>query len=253
MRTPLIAGNWKMFKTVHEAVAFAKEFKSLVAGVTGVDIVLAPLFTAVHAVAEAVRATNIAVSSQDLFWEKARLPVRSHPAWCVKPAPSTLSMGIRNVGVLGDTDVMINRKVLAALNADLTPVVCVGETLEEREGNKTFDVLDRQVKGALESVAPEQVANLTIAYEPVWAIGTGRNATATQAQEAHAHIRARLRQWFGAETAEQCRILYGGSVKPDNAAELLREPRRGWCTAGGASLDVAGFGKIVAAARPAVV
>jgi triosephosphate isomerase len=255
MRTPLIAGNWKMFKTVHEAVAFAKEFKSLVAGVTGVDIVLAPPFTAVHAVAEAVRATNIAVSSQDLYWEKEGAFTGAVSPGMVREAGAEYAI----VGhserrrVFGDTDVMVNRKVLAALNADLTPIVCVGETLEEREGNKTLDVLDRQVKGALESVSPEQVANLTIAYEPVWAIGTGRNATAAQAQEAHAHIRARLRQWFGAETAEQCRILYGGSVKPDNAAELLREPDVDGALVGGASLDVAGFGKIVAAARPAVV
>jgi len=255
MRTPLIAGNWKMFKTVQEAVAFAKEFKSLVAGIAGVDIVLAPPFTAVHAVAEAVRATNVAVSSQDLYWEKEGAFTGAVSPGMVREAGAEYAI----VGhserrrVFGDTDVTVNRKVLAALNADLTPIVCVGETLDEREGNTTLDVLDRQVKGALDSVSPEQVAALAIAYEPVWAIGTGRNATAAQAQEAHAHIRGRLRQWFGAETAEKCRILYGGSVKPDNAAELLREPDVDGALVGGASLDVSGFGKIVAAAAPAVV
>jgi triosephosphate isomerase (TIM) len=255
MRTPLIAGNWKMFKTVHEAVAFAKEFKGLVKDVTGVDIVIAPPFTAVHAVAEAVRASNIAVAAQDLFWEREGAFTGAVSATMIREAGAEYVI----VGhserrrLFGDTDVTVSRKAAAALGAKLTPIVCVGETLEEREGHATLDVLDRQLKGALDGFTPEQVQELVIAYEPVWAIGTGRNATAAQAQEAHAHIRARLRQWLGADTAERCRILYGGSVKPDNVFELMREADVDGALVGGASLDVRGFGEIVTKSRPAVI
>jgi len=137
--------------------------------------------------------------------------------------------------------------------AGLTPIVCVGETLEEREKNETLAVLDRQIKDGLDGFTGEQVAAMIIAYEPVWAIGTGRNATAAQAEQAHAHIRARLRQWFGAGAADRCRILYGGSVKPDNVAELVREPDVDGGLVGGASLDVKGFTALVRNARPTAV
>jgi len=250
MRTPLFAGNWKMFKTVHEAVAFAKEFKGAVKDVIGVDIVLAPPFTAVHAVAEAVRASNIAVAAQDVYWEREGAFTGEVSAAMVREAGAEYVI----VGhserrrLCGETDVMVNRKLIAAIAADLTPIVCVGETLEEREGSRTFTVIDRQLKDGLDGTTPEQVADLVIAYEPVWAIGTGRNATAAQAQEVHAHIRGRLRQWFGADTAERCRILYGGSVKPDNIAELTREADVDGALVGGASLKATDFIPIVAAA-----
>jgi triosephosphate isomerase len=255
MRTPLFAGNWKMFKTVHEAVAFAKEFKGAVKDVIGVDIVLAPPFTAVHAVAEAVRASNIAVAAQDVYWEREGAFTGEVSAAMVREAGAEYVI----VGhserrrLCGETDVMVNRKLIAAIAADLTPIVCVGETLEEREGSRTFTVIDRQLKDGLDGTTPEQVADLVIAYEPVWAIGTGRNATAAQAQEVHAHIRGRLRQWFGADTAERCRILYGGSVKPDNIAELTREADVDGALVGGASLEVKSFGEIVTKGRQAVV
>jgi len=255
MRTPLFAGNWKMFKTVHEAVAFAKEFKGAVKDVIGVDIVLAPPFTAVHAVAEAVRASNIAVAAQDVYWEREGAFTGEVSAAMVREAGAEYVI----VGhserrrLFGETDVMVNRKLIAAIAADLTPIVCVGETLEEREGSRTFTVIDRQLKDGLDGTTPEQVADLVIAYEPVWAIGTGRNATAEQAQEVHAHIRGRLRQWFGADTAERCRILYGGSVKPDNIAELTREADVDGALVGGASLEVKSFGEIVTKGRQAVV
>jgi triosephosphate isomerase len=255
MRTPLFAGNWKMFKTVHEAVAFAKEFKGAVKDVIGVDIVLAPPFTAVHAVAEAVRASNIAVAAQDVYWEREGAFTGEVSAAMVREAGAEYVI----VGhserrrLCGETDVMVNRKLIAAIAADLTPIVCVGETLEEREGSRTFTVIDRQLKDGLDGPTPEQVADLVIAYEPVWAIGTGRNATAAQAQEVHAHIRGRLRQWFGADTAERCRILYGGSVKPDNIAELAREADVDGALVGGASLEVKSFGEIVTKGRQAVV
>src|SRR6185436_12123016 len=134
-----------------------------------------------------------------------------------------------------------------------TPIVCVGETLEEREGGAMLEVLDRQIKDGLDRLTPDQVAALVMAYEPVWAIGTGRTATAAQAGEAHAHIRKRLRQWFGADAADQCRVIYGGSVKPDNIKELAAEPDVDGALVGGASLDVRSFADIVTRARPAAV
>jgi len=135
----------------------------------------------------------------------------------------------------------------------LTPIVCIGETLEERERQETLTVLDRQIKDGLDQLSSEQIALLVVAYEPVWAIGTGRTATAAQAGEAHAHIRKRLRQWFGAPAADECRVIYGGSVKPDNIKELTAEPDVDGALVGGASLDVRGFASIVTGAHPAAV
>jgi triosephosphate isomerase (TIM) len=255
MRTPVIAGNWKMFKSVHEAVAFAKEFKSLVKDVSGVDIVLAPPFTALHAVADAVRASNIAVAAQDVFWEREGAYTGEISAAMLQEAGAEYVIigHSERRRLFGDTDVAVNRKLVAAIGAELTPIVCIGETLEERESEQTLVVLDRQLKAGLDGIAAGRVAELVIAYEPVWAIGTGRNATAMQAQDAHAHIRGRLRQWFGADVAERCRILYGGSVKPDNITELIRETDVDGALVGGASLDARGFGEIVTKSRPAVV
>lgn len=247
MRTPFVAGNWKMFKTVHEAVAFAKEFRSVVKDVTGVEIVVAPPYLAVHAVADALRNSNVAVAAQDLFWEKEGAFTGAVSASMIKEAGAEFVI----VGhserrrLFGETDQTVNRKLVAALSANLGPIVCVGETLEEREANQTFDILDRQVKVGLDGLTTDQVADLVVAYEPVWAIGTGKVASAAQAEEAHEHIRGRLRQWFGANAADHCHIVYGGSVKPDNIAELMREPNVDGALVGGASLDVRGFSDIV--------
>ena len=142
---------------------------------------------------------------------------------------------------------------MAAIGAGLTPIVCIGETLEERERDETLAVLDRQIKDGLDGLTAEQVAELVVAYEPVWAIGTGRNATAAQAGEAHAHIRTRLRQWFGGDAADRCHVIYGGSVKPDNIRELIAEPDVDGALVGGASLDVQSFADIVTRSRPAAV
>jgi triosephosphate isomerase len=155
--------------------------------------------------------------------------------------------------LFAETDATVNRKVFAAMAAELAPIVCVGETLEERERNETLTVLDRQIKDGLDRLTAEQVADLVIAYEPVWAIGTGRTATAAQAQEAHAHIRQRLRQWFGGDAADRCRLLYGGSVKPDNIRELVAEADVDGALVGGASLEVRSFTDIVLRSRPAAV
>jgi triosephosphate isomerase len=152
--------------------------------------------------------------------------------------------------LFGETDQTVNRKLVAARAAGLTPIVCVGETLDERERNETLAVLDRQIKDGLDGLAGEQLADIVIAYEPVWAIGTGRNATAAQAAEAHAHLRKRLRQWFAGDAAEKCQILYGGSVKPDNIRELINEEDVDGALVGGASLDVASFAEIITRSRP---
>jgi triosephosphate isomerase len=152
-----------------------------------------------------------------------------------------------------ETDETVNRKLVAALGAKLAPIVCIGETLDERESNQTLAVLDRQIRAGLDGLTGEQVASLVIAYEPVWAIGTGRNATPAQAAEAHGHIRSRLRQWFGGDAADQCHVIYGGSVKPDNIHELVLNADVDGALVGGASLDVRGFFDIVARSRQSAV
>jgi triosephosphate isomerase len=151
--------------------------------------------------------------------------------------------------LFADTDEAVNRKLAAALAADLTAIVCIGETLEERDASRTLEVLDRQLEAGLKGLTGAQVASLVIAYEPVWAIGTGRNATPAQAGEAHAHIRSRLRQWFGAHAADQCHVIYGGSVKPDNIRDLMALPDVDGALVGGASLSVQSFLAIVAGSR----
>jgi triosephosphate isomerase len=254
-RHPLIAGNWKMFKTVTEAVVFAKELRSLVKDVADVEIVVAPPFTAIHAVAEALRNTNVGVSSQDVYWEKEGAFTGEVSAGMIKEAGAEFAIigHSERRRLFGETDATVNRRIGATIAAGLTPIVCVGETLEERERNETLGVLDRQIKDGLDRLTADQVADLVVAYEPVWAIGTGRNATAAQAEEAHAHIRTRLRQWFGAEPADRCHVIYGGSVKPDNIADLIREPDVDGALVGGASLEVKSFGEIVSRSRVAAL
>jgi triosephosphate isomerase len=255
MRTPLIAGNWKMFKTVSDTVGFVTDLRDLVKGVSGVDIVIAPPFTAVHAAAEAARGSSIGVAAQDLYWEReGAFTGEISPAMVKEAGAAYVIIGhSERRRLFGETDVIVNRKTRAAIAASLKPIVCIGETLEERERGEMLDVLDRQIKDGLDQIPADQVAALIIAYEPVWAIGTGRTATAAQAGEAHAHIRKRLRQWFGGDTADACRILYGGSVKPDNIRELIAEEDVDGALVGGASLDARSFGDIVTrSVRPAV-
>jgi triosephosphate isomerase len=255
MRIPFIAGNWKMFKTVSEAVVFVKELRTAVKDVDRVEIVLAPPFTALHAVAEAARNTNIGVAAQNLYWEREGAFTGEVSPDMVREAGAEFAI----VGhserrrLFGESDAIVNRKTMAAIGAGLTPIVCIGETLEEREREETLAVLDRQIKDGLDRITAEQVAEIVLAYEPVWAIGTGRTATAAQAGEAHAHIRTRLRQWFGADAAERCHIIYGGSVKPDNIRELIAEADVDGALVGGASLDVRGFADIVSRSRQAAV
>ena len=244
-----------MYKTVNETVVFVKELRSAVRDVKDVEIVVAPPFTALHAAAEAARNTNIGVSAQDLYWEKEGAFTGEVSAGMIKEAGAeyTIVGHSERRRLFGETDAIVNRKVVAAIGAALTPIVCIGETLDEREKNETLAVLDRQLKDGLDGLSAQQVADLVVAYEPVWAIGTGRNATAAQAGEAHAHIRTRLRQWFGGDAADRCHVIYGGSVKPDNIRELIAEPDVDGALVGGASLDVRSFTDIVTKSRGAAV
>jgi triosephosphate isomerase len=255
MRIPFIAGNWKMYKTVQDAVVFVKELKSAVRDVVDVEIVVAPPFTAVHAVAEAARNSNIGVAAQDLYWEREGAFTGEVSPTMVKEAGAEYAIigHSERRRLFGETDTIVDRKTAAAIGAGLTPIVCIGETLEEREREETFAVLDRQIKDGLDGFSAEQVAELVVAYEPVWAIGTGRTATSAQAGEAHAHIRMRLRQWFGGDAADRCHVIYGGSVKPDNIRELIAEPDVDGALVGGASLDVRSFIEIITRSRPAEV
>ena len=251
-RLPLIVGNWKMYKTVAEAVAYIKEFRELVKWIDDVEIVVAPAFTAVHAAADAARNSNVAIAAQDLYWEGEGAFTGEVSAQMVREAGAEyVIVGHSERRTLfGETDASVNRKTLAAFAAGLTPIVCVGETLDQRKGNQTFDVLDRQIREGLARLTSDQIAQLVIAYEPVWAIGTGHNATPSQAAEAHGHIRLRLREWFGAEGADLCHIVYGGSVKPANIRELVAQEQVDGALVGGASLDIQAFTEIVTRSRP---
>ena len=247
MRTPLIAGNWKMFKTVTETVKHVKELRPLVKDIADVEIVVAPPFTSIHAAVEALRGSNIAVAGQDLHWERdgAFTGEISAPMLIDAGAELVIIGHSERRTLFGETDATVNRKIAAAFASGLTPIVCIGETLDQRERNETLDVLDRQIKNGLDGLTAEQLPRLVLAYEPVWAIGTGRNATPAQAGEAHHHIRERLRQWFGADAADLCRIIYGGSVKPENIRDLAAQADVDGALVGGASLDVRAFADII--------
>jgi triosephosphate isomerase len=255
MRTPFICGNWKMFKTVADTVKYVKEFRGLVKDVADVEVAVAPPFTALYAAAEAARNSNIVIAAQDVYWEREGAFTGEIAAPMIREAGAEyVIVGHSERRTLfGETDVTVNRKTQAVFAAGLTPIVCIGERLDERERHDTFDVLDRQIKHGLDGATAEQLGQLVIAYEPVWAIGTGRTATPDQAGEAHGHIRQRLRQWFGVEAAELCHIIYGGSVKPDNIKALISQQDVDGALVGGASLDVQAFFDIVSRSRPAAV
>ena len=244
-----------MHKTVADTVKYVKEFRALVKDVADVEIVIAPPFTALHAAAEAARNSNVGVAAQDLYWEREGAFTGEISAMMIAEAGAAyVIIGHSERRTLfGETDASVNRKLAAAFGGGLTPIVCIGETLDQRERRETFAVLDRQITQGLDGITSEQVVQLVIAYEPVWAIGTGRNATPAQAAEAHGHIRQRLRNWFGADAAELCHVIYGGSVKPDNIGELASQPDVDGALVGGASLDVKAFVDIVSRSRNAAV
>jgi len=244
-----------MYKTVADAVKYTKEFRAMVKDIADVEIVVAPTFTALHAVAEAARNSNVIVAGQDLHWDRegAFTGEVSAPMLREAGAEYVIIGHSERRTLFGETDAAVNRKTHAAFAADLTPIVCIGETLDQRDRNQTFEVLDRQLNQGLDGLTAEQLTQLVIAYEPVWAIGTGRTATPEQAAEAHGHIRQRLHSWFGTEPAEGCHIIYGGSVKPENAKDLVRQANVDGALVGGASLDVASFFGIVSRSRPGTV
>jgi triosephosphate isomerase len=247
MRRPVIAGNWKMYKTIAEAVDFVTKVKPLVAAAAHCEVVVAPPFTALRAVAEAVKGSNIAVAAQNVHWDKEGAHTGD-----VSPG-MLLEAGCTHVIIghserrhdHGETDEQVNRKVKAALAAGLLPIVCVGEMLAEREAGKTEEVLQRQFQGGFAGLTPQDFSRIIVAYEPVWAIGTGRTATPEMAAESHRYLRGLVRSHFGEPVATELRILYGGSVKPDNVGGLMAQEEIDGALVGGASLKPDSFAALV--------
>lgn len=246
-RRLIIAGNWKMNKTVAEALDLVNGLKRELASVKEVDIVVCPPFTALCEVSKAILDSNIKLGAQNMNENNVGAYTGEIAAVMLK------EFSVRYV-ILGhserrqyqkETDDLISKKAIAAHNAALKPIVCVGETLAEREAGMTEKVLERQVRGSLAGLTPEQIEETIIAYEPVWAIGTGRNATPQQAQQAHSFIRNLLAQIYGENVAKKVRIQYGGSVKPSNARELMLQPDVDGALVGGASLEVRSFSEII--------
>jgi len=247
MRRPVIAGNWKMYKTIGEAVDFVGKLKPLVAKSDHCEVVVAPPFTALRAVAEAAKGSNISVAAQDVHWDKEGAHTGDvSPAMLVDAGCTHVIIGHSEQRQdHGETDANVNRKIKAALAAGLVPIVCVGETLVEREAGKTQAVLERQVQGGFAGLTPQDFSRIIIAYEPVWAIGTGRTATPEMAAESHHFIRGLVRRQYGEDLAGRARILYGGSVKPDNVAGLMAQEEIDGALVGGASLKVDSFSALV--------
>ena len=246
MRKPLMAGNWKMNKTISEAVSVIKALKRVVADVKDVEILLCPTFTALYAVSNEVKGSNINIGAQNLFWEaKGAFTGEISPAMVKDAGCSYVLVGhSERRQYFGETNETVNKKTKAALANGLVPAVCIGETLKEREDGVTFKVIEKQIKEGLTGLAPEQSALVVIAYEPVWAIGTGKTATPDQAQEVHAFIRKVYAQMYK-DAVDTVRILYGGSVNPDNVSDLMNKPDIDGGLVGGASLEAESFIKLV--------
>jgi triosephosphate isomerase len=246
MRRPLLAANWKMHKTVGESLQFVAAFLPLVKQATAVDIVLAPPFTALSRVGEALAGSHLLLAAQNVNPE-------AQGAFTGEISPSMLAdVGCR-YGIVGhserralyaENDAFVARKARALLDRSIRPIVCVGETLEQREAGRTFEVVGAQLAGSLAELPVERAAEAVVAYEPVWAIGTGRTATPAIAQEVHSFLRTRLAERFGA-AAQAIRLLYGGSVKPENVDDLMAQPDLDGALVGGASLDPEAFARIV--------
>lgn len=247
MRKPVIAGNWKMYKRIGEAVAFIEKLKPLVEKVASCEIVVAPPFTALRAAVEAAKESNIRIAAQDTHWDKDGAHTGDiSPTMIVDAGCTHVIIGHSERRHDHDeTDEQVNRKLKAALGGGLQPIVCVGETLAERDADETPKVLETQFEGGTRGLTPQDFSRIIIAYEPVWAIGTGRTATPEMAAEAHATLRKLAGSKFGASVAEQLRILYGGSVKPENIAGLMGQEGIDGALVGGASLKVESFFAIV--------
>jgi triosephosphate isomerase (TIM) len=252
MRKKIVAANWKMNMTQAESAAFIESLLVEIGDVADVEVVIIPPFTAIAKVTKSLgKSQNIKVGAQNMHWER-------NGAFTGEISAALLrDLFVRYVvlghserrRLFGETDEIVNRKVRAAHEASLRPIVCVGETLEQRGRGNVQNILSRQLRGSLAGLGEKELQETVIAYEPVWAIGTGRNATPEQAQDAHAFIRRTLRKMSGAATTERIRIQYGGSVKPGNARELMSQPDIDGALVGGASLDPRSFARIVKAAR----
>jgi triosephosphate isomerase len=247
MRKPVIAGNWKMYKTIGEAVDFIEKIKPVAAKAGYCEVIVAPPFTALAAAAAAAKGSKVLVAGQNCHWDKEGAHTGDISTGML------LDSGCTHVIIghserrhnCGETDEQVNKKVKAALAFGLTPIVCVGETLAERENGRTEEVLERQFVGGLAGLTPSDFSRIIIAYEPVWAIGTGRTATPGMAAEAHGFVRALAGKQFGESDADGLRILYGGSVKPDNIGGLMAQEQIDGALVGGASLMIDSFTALV--------
>ncbi|RQW87789.1 MAG: triose-phosphate isomerase [Geobacter sp.] len=247
MRMPVIAGNWKLFKKTAEALQLVQELSPLVKDVKNIEIIIAPSFTVLGPVRSLLFDSPISVAGQDCFWEE-------EGAYTGEVSPNMLvDAGCSHV-IIGhserrqyfcETDEKVNKKIRAAIRAGLTVIFCIGETLQEREAGQTFSVLDCQLKKGLDTLSSDEMKMIILAYEPVWAIGTGKTATDEQAQESHAFIRKLIAELYSASLADEIRILYGGSVKPDNIHSLMLQPDIDGALVGGASLSAESFASII--------
>ena len=246
-RKPLIAANWKMYKTPAQAQEFVKNFLPLVTNHERDEIVLCPSFTSLSVVIAATTGSGVAVGAQNMHWaEEGAYTGETSPLMLRAIGTTHVILGhSERRQYFGETDETINKKLKTALQHGLVPIVCVGEVLAEREGSQTEEVLLRQTRGVLAGITAAHAGTIVIAYEPVWAIGTGKTATPQMASEAHRVIRGEVAKLLGSEVADALRILYGGSVKPDNASSLMAETEIDGALVGGASLDPYSFGKIV--------
>lgn len=252
MRKPLVVANWKMNKTIPEALKFVEElrkrFKEIDA--EGIDVALAPPFTALKAVSDSIGGDGFYTAAQDIFWEeKGAYTGEISPPMLLDAGCSYVIIGhSERRQYFSETNEGVNRKIKSALHHNLSPVFCVGETLQQREEGATFHVVREQVEKGLDGLSEEAVSRVVIAYEPVWAIGTGRTATPEQAEEVHGFIRAIIRETYGRTVSDIVRILYGGSVTPENIGSLIKEPDIDGALVGGASLQADSFAKIVVGA-----
>ncbi|MDP2939878.1 MAG: triose-phosphate isomerase [Candidatus Omnitrophota bacterium] len=247
MRKLIIAGNWKMFKTILEAIDLANGLKRNLFDVTTIDIVICPAFTSLAEVYEVISGSNLQLGAQDMHWEEQGAFTGGVSGLMVKDAGADfviLGHSERRI-YFGETSQSVNKKIKAALKFNLTPIVCVGENLSQREENRTFEVIKQQLEECLDAIEKEEARKLVIAYEPVWAIGTGKTALPKQAQEVHKYIRSLLVKFYDEDLAGNLRIQYGGSVKPENIFQLISEEDIDGALVGGASLDAELFTSIV--------
>jgi triosephosphate isomerase len=246
-RLPFIAGNWKMNKTVGEAIDLVRQLKASISGMEGVEVAVAPPFTALYAVHKELEGSSIRLAAQNLFWEeKGAYTGEVSPPMLKELGCQYIILGhSERRQFFGETDETVNRKMKAALGQDLKVIFCIGETLKEREEGKTFSVIERQITGGLKDIGKEEMKRVVVAYEPVWAIGTGKTATPEQAEEVHRFIREKLEKLYSRGIAEEVRIQYGGSVTPENVKGLMNQKNIDGALVGGASLKSDTFSKIV--------